>query len=77
MTGRLNISSRQLPDLYNIMKRLKTDYTMNEWPCTLLAITANTVTDYTAINSVTHHTGMCAVLFKTHYRDGASLQAKQ
>jgi len=40
-----------------------------------VAIIANTVADYTAINSVTHQTGMCAVLFKTHYCDGASLQA--
>jgi len=27
-----------------------------------IAILANTVTDYTAINSATHQTGMCVVL---------------
>jgi len=42
-----------------------------------VALTGYIVTDYTAINSVTLQTGMCAVLFKTHYCDGVSLQATQ
>lgn len=60
-----------------VMDRFKTDYVINEWTCTYLAIVASSVTDHTVINSVTQQTGMGAVLFKTHYYDGAPLQATQ